>query len=580
MGSLQEDIFQSTTNIKSLELHQNPWRCDCHLKQFRDWVVDKGLYNYPTTCKDPERLSDKMWDVVQSSEFACKPQIEVSQRRVYSQPGANITLSCFITGNPVPEAKWVLRGRIVTNNTSPLYGNNENIQYVIHEKGGFERWFNLTVVNISEEDADDYTCVGVNAGGVSERNVSLTFDQPKISPDTHEPVENSDNIVAIIGAVALATSLSLISCALYCCLRHRCIKRSGEQDSYSGSIVGISSNDQQSLIQQPKGILKTSHDHHSRCSESSMDMFTGQQRQRVGVGMVGANNQRSLAESSASGVSQGTLHSYDASGHYPDLLNIPNRDLQTSPTTTTTTSTTFSHQIMDGVSTIRLASSQPPMTQASTKPRVDPSDLICTCPHPPGAPAPVGATAVSPDSYSVIATAAILPPPPNFLCSETVTPGVQTVPIPKYPQNATPCFVTLPRNPRRQQTPICVASAGVSQAQGPGMAEVRLAPYFDGTGPRTSANGSMESQPPVGPEMIEALPPPPMFCSVCENDTTNCCTEEEPNSLFKEGKTKKQMKKKGFIGSEHGFSTLPNPRSHSFGSKKPGKDDCKAGIQV
>ena len=43
---------------------------------------------------------------------------------------------------------------------------------------------------------------------------------------------------------------------------------------------------------------------------------------------------------------QGTLHSYDASGHYPDLLNIPNRDLQTSPTTTTTTSTTFSHQVL------------------------------------------------------------------------------------------------------------------------------------------------------------------------------------------------------------------------------------------
>ena len=41
----------------------------------------------------------------------------------------------MMTGNPVPEAKWVLRGRIVTNNTSPLYGNNEHIQYVIHEKG-------------------------------------------------------------------------------------------------------------------------------------------------------------------------------------------------------------------------------------------------------------------------------------------------------------------------------------------------------------------------------------------------------------------------------------------------------------
>ena len=52
-----------------------------------------------------------------------------------SYPGVLITERLYMTGNPVPEAKWVLRGRIVTNNTSPLYGNNENIQYVITEKG-------------------------------------------------------------------------------------------------------------------------------------------------------------------------------------------------------------------------------------------------------------------------------------------------------------------------------------------------------------------------------------------------------------------------------------------------------------
>ena len=85
--------------------------------------------------------------------------------------------------------------------------------------------------------------------------------------------------------------------------------------------------------------------------------------------------------------------------------------------------------------------------------------------------------------------------------------------------------------------------------------------------------------------MIEAPPPPPMFCSVYDNDTggkfpTNCCAGEEPKNLVKEGKPKKQMIKQGFVGNEHNFSTLPNPRSHSFGSKKPGKDDCKAGIQV
>ena len=41
----------------------------------RDWVVEKGLYNYPTTCKHPERLSDKMWDVIHSMEFACKVRL-------------------------------------------------------------------------------------------------------------------------------------------------------------------------------------------------------------------------------------------------------------------------------------------------------------------------------------------------------------------------------------------------------------------------------------------------------------------------------------------------------------------------
>ena len=130
----------------------------------------------------------------------------------------------------------------MTNNTSPLHGANNQI-YVIHEKGtslfelfqrfsnnhfhfsfeyaalfynytecvagGFERWFNLTLVNISEDDADDYTCVGVNAGGVSEQNVSLTFDQPKISPDTHEPVETNPNFAVIIGAIAAGKLLQL-----------------------------------------------------------------------------------------------------------------------------------------------------------------------------------------------------------------------------------------------------------------------------------------------------------------------------------------------------------------------------------
>ena len=56
---------------------------------------------------------------------------------------------------------------------------------------------------------------------------------------------------------------------------------------------------------------------------------------------------------------------------------------------------------------------------------------------------------------------------------------------PQFPGGAAPCFVTLPRNTRRH------AQAGAGAGQGE---EVRLVPYFDGVGPRTSAAGSLDPQ--------------------------------------------------------------------------------------
>lgn len=60
--------------------------------------------------------------------MSCKSEdiwLKQSQYKKYKQ---------LFLGNPIPEAKWVLRGRIVTNNTSPLHGSG-NQQYVIQEEG-------------------------------------------------------------------------------------------------------------------------------------------------------------------------------------------------------------------------------------------------------------------------------------------------------------------------------------------------------------------------------------------------------------------------------------------------------------
>ena len=79
-----------------------------------------------------------------------------------------------MTGNPVPEAKWVLRGRIVTNNTSPLYGNNDNIQYVIHEKGD-NIHFHLTLF-------ERETSIDTNGGRIIGRFFHFLIDCNQMKP--------------------------------------------------------------------------------------------------------------------------------------------------------------------------------------------------------------------------------------------------------------------------------------------------------------------------------------------------------------------------------------------------------------
>ncbi len=115
LRGLREGMFHPLMNLKSLSLHSNPWACDCRLRTFRDWVVASGLYTYPTVCSEPERLAGRQWDDVEKTDFACKPEIRVPQSVVFSQPGANVTLSCFIVGSPIPDAKWVLKVGVKAN---------------------------------------------------------------------------------------------------------------------------------------------------------------------------------------------------------------------------------------------------------------------------------------------------------------------------------------------------------------------------------------------------------------------------------------------------------------------------------
>lgn len=210
-----ESFVPLQSTLKTLHLHENPWDCDCKLQSFREFVVSKKLYNRPTACAEPARLHGKMWDDINKREFACKPHIEIPYEFVFGSPGVNATLSCHVTGSPPPTTRWVVKGRIVNNNTSPIPFNDQ--KWILYEETyGIQKWYNLTVTNAGYDNLGQYVCVAENTGGVMEKTVTLTFEDP----DTYHAGLglSSDQWTMIIASVmAILVFIALIIAFVCCC---------------------------------------------------------------------------------------------------------------------------------------------------------------------------------------------------------------------------------------------------------------------------------------------------------------------------------------------------------------------------
>lgn len=256
---LQPKVFLPLTNLKSLKIHNNPWTCDCELKSFRDWAVDKKLYSRPTACNEPSRLNGKMWDEIQPAEFACKPHLEIPYPRVFGAPGVDATLACKIKGSPVPQGRWVVDGRIVNNNTHPEPFASQ--MWILKEEkitsDGVSRWYNLTITNPATEDLGKYLCVAENNGGVMEKTVILTFEDPATF-SAGIPL-TSEQLTIVIGvSVALVLLFVLVLIVCCCCFckgqKKKALKnnRMGNGAERNGFVNG---SDSQKLLPNGHGNL-------------------------------------------------------------------------------------------------------------------------------------------------------------------------------------------------------------------------------------------------------------------------------------------------------------------------------------
>lgn len=215
LSTVKLQSFEGLSRLGSLELHNNPWNCNCHLKKFRDWTIERKLYTKPTTCKQPPSLAGKLWDEVTSDDFACRPKIlSIGPTSKLEIGRGDAHLSCRASGVPRPRITWLHRSRIL-NNLTRRHGNGEAKGYILSESND---WTNLTVPDVTSADKGEYVCVAESPGGIAERNVTLSV--------TGDAIGSKESVVSLplalgLGVTALFLLLvTLTLCACYC-RRHR-----------------------------------------------------------------------------------------------------------------------------------------------------------------------------------------------------------------------------------------------------------------------------------------------------------------------------------------------------------------------
>ncbi|XP_049878348.1 uncharacterized protein LOC126375462 [Pectinophora gossypiella] len=224
------DTLSSLTSLSNLDVHDNPWRCDCYLQPFRNWVISKNLFTSPISCAEPAKVHGKLWKDLDSSDFACRPSIVTpSSSTTIRSSDTNITLSCQVDGNPLPEVNWVLNAQIIDG----TYRYQGELKYYITQASmENSKWVNLTIVDAGVTDNGDYLCVAKNSGGVEER--SLTLAVTHTTPGIVVPTGMDNNMLPVLIGVSCTAAILLIILVIlcYCCC---CRRRSNDKKKADNS---------------------------------------------------------------------------------------------------------------------------------------------------------------------------------------------------------------------------------------------------------------------------------------------------------------------------------------------------------
>lgn len=158
--------------LRAIDLSDNPWTCDCRLRDLKLWLEKHKLLSTPA-CSAPSRLANRPFAELPIEEFACKPEILPVSRHVEAAVGENATITCRTEAVPSANVNWYWNGRLLQNGTN----FNSHQKIYIFEEGDTKKRSSLILTNTQESDSTEFYCVADNKGGNAEANFTVHVTQ-------------------------------------------------------------------------------------------------------------------------------------------------------------------------------------------------------------------------------------------------------------------------------------------------------------------------------------------------------------------------------------------------------------------
>jgi len=114
-------VLQDLPPLYSMDLHKNPWNCDCLLRPAREWMLRNNVpQSIPPTCAGPEKLNGMMWNSLELDEFACSPSILSRDTDITAMIGTNASFTCITRAQPEARVSWLIEDVVYRNLSFPV----------------------------------------------------------------------------------------------------------------------------------------------------------------------------------------------------------------------------------------------------------------------------------------------------------------------------------------------------------------------------------------------------------------------------------------------------------------------------